>query len=457
MRSIADTPPARFRSSPRGEEGFALIEVVVSAVVVILIAIGALSALEATARTGAEERHRAQAHGVAQQDQARLRGMRVSDLANIGQSRTITVDATPYTIVSKGEFVTDSTGTASCSQGTASADYIKITSTVTWPSIGSRPPVALASIIAPPNGSISPDRGALAVSMLDSRSLPLAGIGISGTGPGSFNGTTAANGCVIYGDLPQGNYTVTTAASGMVDKDGVAPQPQTTSVVGFSTNTLALQYDRPGTINASFRTRVGTGSPVAAATDQIMVYNTGMTSAKAFGTLGTRVASISTGPLFPFTSPDAVYAGSCTGNTPTTGSLAVVNATVPVGGTVTPAPIELPALNLTAFNGTGSSSPGTRANGANVLVLDDNCSVAGKQVRRTFTTNSSGNIATIGTPALQQRGLPWSRYDVCVDNGTKRVVANNIDVKNLTSGTTLNLYLGSSGAVAGTCAQGFPP
>ena len=69
------------------------------------------------------------------------------------------VDGTPYEVSSAGEFVTDSTGTASCTQGSASADYIRITSTVSWPSIGSRPPALVQSLVAPPNGSISDTAG----------------------------------------------------------------------------------------------------------------------------------------------------------------------------------------------------------------------------------------------------------------------------------------------------------
>ena len=41
-----------------------------------------------------------------------------------------------------------------------------------------------------------------------------------------------------------------------------------------------------------------------------------LTAAKNYGTLGTRVSRIDATPVFPFSSPVSVYAGSCDGNNP---------------------------------------------------------------------------------------------------------------------------------------------
>ena len=228
------------------QSGFALIEVIVSAVVVVIMAAGTLIAIQSTQRTSAEERHRATAHGIAQEDQARMRAFRISSLANYNETRTVNADDGTYTVDSRADFVTDSTGTASCEQNTAAADYIRISSTVTWPSIGPRPPIVIQSIVAPPNGAIAANRGALAIAVKGGADQPIPNISLSGTGAGSFSGATSENGCVIFGNLPAGNYTLTTNAPGYVDKDGETPGSVSTSVVALSTNTLALQYDEPG-------------------------------------------------------------------------------------------------------------------------------------------------------------------------------------------------------------------
>ena len=165
------------RGKPRfgRESGFALVEVVVSAVIVMILASGTLFAIEATQRTSVEERHRATAHGLAQEDQARMRAFRISALSNYSETRTVEADDGTYTVSSRADFVTDSTGTASCEQNTASADYIRISSTVTWPSIGARPPILIQSIVAPPNGAIAANRGALAVAVTGGQDQPIPG------------------------------------------------------------------------------------------------------------------------------------------------------------------------------------------------------------------------------------------------------------------------------------------
>ena len=108
----------------------------------------------------------------------------------------------------------------------------------------------------------------------------------------------------------------------------------------------------------TFTTRIS-GSVIATTGDTIVVFNTGMTDAASFGTVGTRVTQLTSGNLFPFTSPDAVYAGSCTANNPNPNddpsppaAAATADVTV-IENQTTTASIQLPALDLT-------SGPATR-------------------------------------------------------------------------------------------------
>jgi Tfp pilus assembly protein PilV len=438
------------------QAGITIVEVLVSSILVVLVSLGALGAIDAANRSTAEERHRAQAHGVAEADQARMRSMRISDLANLNQTRTVIADETSYTVVSRGDFVTDSTGTASCDEGTASADYINITSTVSWPSKGSRPAVVTESIVSPPSGSITPDRGALAIEVDDAQGNGIPNVGISGSGAGSFSGTTGSTGCVIFGDLPVGDYTLSVSgvASGLVDRDGNPPDNHPTSVIGESTNTVVLQYADPGSVPVTFTTRVG-GSLVASKADSIMLFNTGMTTPKAFGTPGTQATTITAAPLFPFSTPDAVYAGTCEGDNPNPADdepppvpQAVADVTVPPGGSA-PATIQLPALFIISRSGTSVFNPGSLVSGATVRIADRNCpDDPTTGFKRTFTTNAQGT--------LDNPGLPYSNYDVCVGNSSKSKTVTNVSVKDMTNGTTLSTFylgtsVGSNGWVSGPC------
>jgi len=439
-------PEKETRRSPvSGQGGFALIEVVVSALIVVILASGTLFALEATQKSSAEERHRATAHGIAQEDQARMRAFRISSLSNYSATRSVQGGDGTYSVSSRADFVTDSTGTASCEKNTASPDYIRITSQVTWPSIGERPPVLLQSIVAPPNGAIAANKGALAVSVRGGDGQPIAGMGLTGTGPQTFSGETSENGCVIFGNLAVGNYTLTPNAPGLVNQDGQAAGGITVGVVELATNTVALQLDEPGGIDVSFTTRKD-GQLIQSKAESIVAFNTGMTAAKVF-----KVASpatvLSAQPLFPFASPDSVYAGGCEANNPNPddiagapGDPALATAQI-MAGQIANATIQLPALNLTVRSGTGSGSPGSLVNGATVVLTDTTCQAEGATVILRRTTDATGRLA--------DPGLPWSTYSVCVSSGGKRSITSNVQVKNLTTGTNLTVYLGA--AASGTC------
>lgn len=425
------------------EGGFSLVELVVAAAILITAVVGIFTALEAVGRAGADERARAVAYQLAQEDQARMRAMKATALLGpsqngMSQTRTLTVDGTAYTVRSTSRITADATGTESCESGSASADYLSINSTVTWPTMDVKP-VSIQSIIAPSSGSFDPDTGALAISVIDGQGVGVPNVPLSGTGAGSFSGMTNENGCIIFANLPEGNYSVTPTASGLVDQDGNAAGTQPASVVSGATNTKVFQLDRPGSIEVSFKTKLTSGSqPVASTADTIQVFNTGMTTAKTFGTLNNRVATITADPLFPFGSPDSIYAGTCPANTPTptTPESAIASVQIPSGGAANPVTITLPAMDITVRTGTSSTSPGSLMSGAKVVITDRDCANS----KRTLSTNSSGKLA--------DPGLPWSSYDLCVSGrvGTSNrlVTRSNIVVKNPNTPTVVpTIYLGA--------------
>jgi Tfp pilus assembly protein PilV len=432
------------------EAGSTMIEIIVAGMLLVIVALGVFKGFDAATRSTAEERHRARAHSIAEADLTRMRTMRISALSNLVETRVVTQDGTPYTVNSRADYQTDATGTASCESGLSSADYIKISSTITWPSIGTRPPVAAATLVAPPNGSVSATSGSLAIGVEDADNVGIPGVGLSGSGAGSFSGTTGDNGCAVFGNLPAGNYTLTVSgiASGLVDRDGAPPGPIDTSVVAESTNTVVLQYDDPGAVSVTFTTRVG-GTLVASSADSIVTYNTGTTAPRLFGVPGTPSSQIDATSLFPFTSPYSVYAGTCEGDNPNPtdeanppGAPALASVLVPRGSS-TSAAIELPALHMTVWSGS-SGSPGSKVSNARVRIADLMCPddpTTGFQ--RTFFTNAQG--------ALPDPGLPYSSYSVCADNGVRRRTIGNVDVKDFSVGTTINLYLLGSGSQSGVC------
>ena len=377
-----------------------MIEVMVSALVAVTITGAVIGLLNSSGRAGAEERHRAQAFSIAQEDQARLRSMRLSELGVAAKPRTVSLGGTNYTVTSGATFVTNKTGTPSCAAGTASADYVKISTVVSWPTVGSKDPAEIQSILSPVSGSLDPTHGTLAVNVKNEANTPISGVSLSGTGSGTFSGSTDSSGCALF-VAPAGNYTLTpTLGAGYVNYDGETPPAKTTSIISGGTNTLELQYDKAGEIEVSFKTKNYSGAEIASSADEIIVSNARMTSAKTFGTPGgTRMPEFEAGSLYPFSGADTVYAGACSTNNPGTGG-AVANVVVPVGGAVK-APLQLPPLLLTVKD----TVAGKAVSGAPVTVTDSKCSVSGTAVKRTYTTNSAGQ--------LNEPGLPWSTYSVC--------------------------------------------
>jgi Tfp pilus assembly protein PilV len=440
--------PARTQPTHASEQGFALIEVLVSALCIAIVGGAVATTLQATARSASDSRNHTMAQAIAIEDQARLRSTRISSLNKLSQTPQIypvTLDGTTFTVTSTGVFVNNTSQTASCASGQTSADYIRISSSVTWTALGKRPPVMVESIVSPSNGSLDPGHGTLTFSTINAAGKPLPGVGISGTGSGTFSGTTDASGCATFADLPAGNYTVTASAPGLVDKFGKAPTTLNPSpgVNPSSTNTAQLQYDIPGTIEASFKYRVGSTTEFKTSSQRsIAVYNSGTGAPTPTFVSGgsSPVPSIKLGSLFPFTSKYAVYAGSCTENNPNPtsnpeapGAGAVAGFEVTPGATVQGA-IHLPALNLVVKDGA------TLLSGAKVKITGT-CSFS-----REYTTTTGG--------VLPDGGLPWGTYTICAQKGsgssTRRKTVSNQAVQNLTTGTSVTIDL-SSGTTSSAC------
>jgi Tfp pilus assembly protein PilV len=471
-----------------GESGFALIEALVSAVLLVIVAAGAYSLFSASTRATAQERHRARANALAEADVERMRSMPVtcpktsplctySVAAMVGapQSRTVTLDATPYTIVSRAQYQNDPSITSDCSAGSSSRDYIAISSTVTWPDMGTRPPVSASSIVTPPSGSVVPNSGSLRINVVDSRGNPISGASLTGSGisptQGSFSGTTNSAGCVLWKNLPSGNYQPTAggAVSSMVDKDGHFPSDAALPQIGVgdqATSTYSFIYDRPGSAAVSFKTRNYSNTLGPTAFDSMVFIQSGMTSQSRLFSVSPAAPTINAIQLFPFTATYSAFAGTCTGSStsapgdnPNPTSLvtppapnAIPSFTVPVGGSPNPQPtIQIPSLLVTVYRGTNTSS--AVAPNATVKIRDLNCS----NFLRTYTTNLSGQ--------LDQPGLPYSDFSVCASGldasgATKRISTGGTGPANpslndgqtdLDNPTTLNLFLQGTGSASGTC------
>jgi type II secretory pathway pseudopilin PulG len=381
---------ARRRAQLRGrvfarlgdQRGDTLIEVLVAAVMVALIATASLGGFADIGHLSEGQRNEEQASALAQQDQARLRGLSISQLATTGsgtgnQQTTATVDGTTYTVTSTSKFISGSSGGTACSgSGTnGAADEVQTTSKVTWGTNnnnGGRIPVIVHGLITPsaggslvatvdgPNGLLSNPTGA-----------GLAGVTVSISGPTAVSPvTTDSNGCAVFAGLANGSYTVTYAPpSGIwVTQTGSTTIPtQTATVTATQTASVpAIYLSQAGAIQASFTTTYN-GATVANGSDTFVLSDSAMTpTPQIFGTDSTAtnstyVPSLTTPSNF-FAYPSSLsndlytaYAGGCVGDVP---------SPAPQGFSITPGnttavSIQEPALIIVPMTEIATSTPTT--------------------------------------------------------------------------------------------------
>jgi Tfp pilus assembly protein PilV len=427
----------RRKSTTPAESGFAIVEVLISGVVAITAAAGIMALMQATVRQAGDQRARSQSYAIAQEDQTRLRATRIPNLRNLNETRTVTVGGTTYTIKSTGKFVNDTTETLSCGSDSSTEDYVKISSEVTWPNMSPIPATVIRSIISPPSNSLNPSTGTLVVSARNASNQVLNGLSVSGTGAGTFSGTTDSSGCAVFLEQTAGAYTLTVSggSSGYVDVDGTAlPASKPLTVNSQTTTSVDLLYDKAGSVPINFKTTNYSGTVETAQAENLIAYNSGMTTAKkyTFSSASSKTAT----SLFPFTSAMSFYTGTCTENAPTSGT-GIVNVVVPSGGTAATQSLVMPALLLKV------QKDGSSTNGITVKIEPEQCSAP--NITKTTTEVSGVN------GRLEKPELPWGTYTVCAstyNNGATRRVRETFDVKNTTTSKTFNI---SDNSTASSC------
>ena len=294
--------------------------------------------------------------------------------------------------------------------------------------MGALHPVTASTIISPPSGSLVPNSGSLLVLLADANNNGISGVTLTGSGAGSFTGTTGSSGCVLWHNLPAGNYAMSLsgAVSGLVDQDGNPPPGNTPTRTDRKRRGPGDQHRepllRPARVDPGDQLQDSpyTGSLVTSSADSAVVSASGMTQGRVYGTPGgARQSTFDTGSnLFPFTSPYTVYGGSCSANDPTADASAAgaygtrqyrraVTATL-----ASPGYVLLPSLLVTVHSGSSFLFPGSPVSSGKITVTELG-SPTGCGVTRTLTTstNSNGEV-----PVAGDVGLPYGTYSVCANN-----------------------------------------
>jgi Tfp pilus assembly protein PilV len=405
-RSQASVAAAAVRRRLGAEEGFSIIEVLASALVVVLISIAVFAAIDAAGHTADSNKSRSAGSALAQADQERMRSMTVSDLiANPDKTRTDTVDGESYTVRSQASYVIDpaDAGVTNCTSSERSPRYFKLTSTVSWPEMRGTSPVQEDSLRAIPNGSVE-GLGSLAVGIQDRNGAGVPNVSVNLSGPQTLTGTTNANGCLIFGYIKSGTYTLSFSKTGYVEALYPNRSTITDSVVVAedSLATKSYQYDQAGEVGVSYVTSAyGTTTPTSPTPGYgFTVANSGLGSVSTRTVTHASGATFNSGKIFfPFTSAYGIWAGECAENEPP----ASQTVTVPAGGTST-ATLREPRLRVEPrqYTNAAQTSSGTLT--------------TARVVFYPATSGCTPNAVATRSTTFYDAPLPYGPYTACIQN-----------------------------------------
>jgi len=267
LRAPARTAGRRLsaRVTPGAQEGFLLVEVIVSALLVVLIVVATFNGFDVINRAQADDRAHDQAVILAAQSQEQLRTDPVTTLDALEttpHTYSQSVNGTTYEVTQEAAPSNGSANTTGCNAVETTkqtAATVQITSTVTWARLeaAKRPEVKLSSIITPPTGSglevdvgnaPTPTEGVPGVTAI------VTFTPVNSTTPESREGTTDSAGCVVFGDIEATSATVEIQEKpGFITPNGSlkVPAKEVTLAPNLTVHD-PVTYDEGGAIKADF-------------------------------------------------------------------------------------------------------------------------------------------------------------------------------------------------------------
>ena len=473
---------ARLRAlDPRGQEGFLLIEVMISALLVALIVTATFNGLDVATRLTSDQRTRGQASLLAAQSEEQLRTEPASALDTLESKPhkyTTAVGGTTYTITQEAKAVSASGSTTGCSVTETTAQTganILITSRVGWARqiATHRPEVKQVSVITPPTGS------GIEVDVVNGLDEGVEGVTARAefipNEAGSYNtveGTTGKAGCVVLTGIQ-----ATSAKLSIVEKAGfVTPTgalqvaPKELTIAPNVTTHDPVQYAPAGRITAKFTYKGSTnygGKEVKS--DTFVAYNTELgvkpeyeTGSTAFefkseleepykSLTGSYAASASTaagakyltGRLWDFKGPWQVFAGDCPANKVS------YEPAVVLAGSTTSVSVPTSYTKLSVYTGAdGSPEPGEldkeaiKETGKNVIkITNSSCTGAEEALNAYSTVITHEQKETLPEGRLENPFQPFGNFSLCLYEPKQKRTYTTSYSNTEVNGSTPNIYL----------------
>jgi Tfp pilus assembly protein PilV len=450
----------------REDDGFGLIEVLVSAVLLIVLATATFQLIDGSHKASAAVRSRSVAADIAHDDLNRLRQMKfsiVSGTSYQSKSSYPGVDGVTYTVNSTVTWATDTGVETSCTTPSTagSSQYLRIRSSVTWPAMGSAAPIVADSIMAPRGREANRTTGALMVKVQDRDAAAVNGATVSVAGQTLV---TNANGCVFFPSINAGQWPVTigkvASPWNYMDSDGNSPGAATASIVVNDVSTLSVSFDVPSKF-APVTFTDESGAATAPKWPSMTLTN----ASKTIVVSGANATTQASNPVFPFASGWSIYAGKCAGNNPSTYATnpwpALTDSTfVPArGATISNGKAYMRVLTLNF----GDSLNTTGTNSTLDYVIKP-WSDSTYTYMAGCTEGVTGSVTVTGSTSQPVTvALPYGLYSICVDNRSTNYGQSNATkatgyrYKTFTSGTAPTVAFHATPKRSGITLKGGVP
>ncbi len=461
-----------------------LIEVMISALLVGMIAVATFTGFDTANRLTVDQRRHSEAAIIASESQEQLRSDPATALDTLETAaRTYTVErsGTKFNVSQEAKPLSP-TGTGGCSlegEGESGAN-IEITTSVSWNALerAKRPAVKQSSLISPPVGSALevdvsnegtpriPSRGVTAIAKFTpSGSATLA----------SAEGTTGENGCVVLSGL-----ATTLAEVEIQKKPGFVtmedqqkyPGPKEISIAPNVTTHYSVAYAEGGRIAAQFtyegkteweqkagekipvkgntfvvsnesipnnpKWQTGaqefTFKPVGEEENYEAVTTTNATTAHTATTVG-----YTNGDLFPFSTVWSANAGDCPKNGNYTGAHSTSEPIVKSGEAST-ANVPLSIVKLTVYSGAYGTST-VESTPAKASLTDNECEGV-ELPNNAFAASLVHTQETTSLGHLQDPFQPFGKETLCVLDASAKRRYKSTFTNSTAAGTERKLYFG---------------
>ncbi|MBK6763742.1 MAG: prepilin-type N-terminal cleavage/methylation domain-containing protein [Micrococcales bacterium] len=352
-------------SAAAGDDGFTLVEMMVSLVILAIVSSGFAYGLTLAMVTTRDDRARVQASNLAARELEIVRNefgaskTAPTELAAVSQvtnphelpgqtaGQPLDLDGRKFTVVRTVEWLPSGTGTSPCDGGSAvTYPSLGVNVRVYWQDSGETRDVESNTVLTPPKGTLASVQSFIAAKVTGADGTGVASLPVDISGPGGAQTrVTAGDGCAVFALSSPGNYTVTLDEPGYVSFDGQATTSKPATVANGSIQVVPFSYDAAATIDLEFAVDgdpPGYGQPDPDAS--VVLFNAGLP------TMGKKVVDsgvATAGGLWPFPDGYSVWAGTCELNDPATSGGARPTPVRPDPGETVQATIVLQPVQAT--------------------------------------------------------------------------------------------------------------